>query len=454
MLATRSELHAQGPCGGKPCPVVRTTGARKIKSPGTPTVRPSKPGNIGRPVQPGSSPVCEDGELVVVCGMPGCEITLNGKDRSVTDALGGITFQVGGNQRYRVRVTKPGYETYDKPEEKLACADQREVKASLAAKPVALHIRTKPAECDIYLDGQKQPNRSDAQGLFSYVLAKPTALIEARRKGFLSATKTILLAPELATREILLELDPISAAVKVSANIENAGITVDNQNSPRPSSERIMLPPGSHTLTVAALGYAPFKLELSVAPDETVNKEVRLERLTVPALQQQALAAFNDRRYSDALKLCDFIFETDRVNAPAHLVTGQVYLELGDFGKAGAHFDQALAGGEAVTFRVRRHAGEKVDLNKAHDACEARLLLTKNDVQFQGVRITTENFKVTYDQIQVIGLQLKNNLASYMSLKVNVGGKRRDFNFYSYDKELTQAGKPYLQMIQSLLHTH
>jgi hypothetical protein len=454
--ACSSVVNAQGPCGGKPCPIVKTKESRKSGSAATSGPRPQRSGNTGprtpRPVSP--APVCEDAELVVVCGMPGCEITLNGKDRSITDELGGITFQVEGNQNYRVRVTKPGYESYDKPEEKLGCAGEREVKASLKAKPVELRIRTKPTECDIYLDGQKQPKGSDAQGMFSYVLTNPTMLVEARKKGFLSATKNIFLVPELSNREIVLELDPISATVKLSANIENARVTVDNQTSPKSMTERIMLPPGAHTLTVEALGYTPVKLELTVGPDETVSKDVRLERLSPQSLQQQAFTAFNDRRYADTLTLCEYIFETDQGNAGAHRLAGLVYLERGDFGNAGSHLAQALAGGEPVSLRVRRHAGEKFDLNKGHDTCEARLILGKNDLEFQGVRTATDNFKVTYDQIQVIGIQLKNNVASYLGTKVNVGGKRHDFNFYSYDKELSQAGKPYLEMIQRLLRSH
>lgn len=459
-----SVLNAQGPCGGKPCPIVKATGSRKSGSSRTPSTRPSRTpgtrpsrsGNTGprapQPVNP--APVCEDSELVVVCGMPGCEITLNGKDRSITDELGGFTFQVEGNQKYRVRVTKPGYDTYDKTEEKLGCADEREVKAPLKAKPVALRIRTKPAECDIYLDGQKQPKGSDTQGMFSCVLANPTLLIEARRKGFLSATKNIFLRPELANNEIVLELDPISATVRLSVNIENARVTVDNQTSLKPTAERLTLAPGPHTLTVEALGYTPVKLELTVNPDETINKEVRLERLSLQALQQQAVTAFKDRRHTDVLKLCEYVFETDRENPGAHSLAGQVYLERGDFGNAGSHLAQALAVSEPVSLRIRRHAGEKFELNKGHDTCEARLILGKNEVEFQGARIATDNFKVTYDQIQVIGIQLKSNVASYLGTKVNVGGKRRDFNFYSYDKEVSQAGKAYLEMIQRLLRPH
>lgn len=449
--ACSSILYAQGPCGGKPCPIVKTIGSRR--SGGTPSPRPPRTGNTGprtpRPVNP--APVCEDADLVVVCGMPGCEITINGKDRSVTDDLGGITFQVEGNLKYKVHVTKPGYESYDKTEEKLGCADQREVKASLTAKPVALRIRTQPPNCEIYLDGQKQSSGSDDQGLFPYVMTKPTVLVEARKKGYLSATKNINLVPELAGREIVVALDPISAKVRLSSNVESARVIVDDQRSAKPINERILLSPGNHSLIIDALGYTPVKLEFSVAPDESLKREVTLERLPLPSLQSQATSLFQSRAYDDVLKLCGYIFEIDRANATANQLAGLTYLERGDLGRAANYLEQALAGNQEVRLNIRRHPGEKFELNKGHDACAALIIIGKSGVEFQGLRNALENFKITYDQIQVIGVQLKSNVAPYLNTKVTVGGRKRDFNFYSYDKELSPAGKPYLELIQRLL---
>jgi hypothetical protein len=56
--------------------------------------------------------------------------------------------------------------------------------------------------------------------------------------------------------------------------------------------------------------------------------------------------------------------------------------------------------------------------------------------------------------VQIVGLQLKNRVALYLGTKVSVAGKRRDYNFYSFDRELSQSGKPYLEMIQRLLRSH
>lgn len=442
--------NAQGPCGGKPCPVVRATGSRRIPRPPRP---PRNPGP-GNPRPPSPTPVCEDSDLVVVCGMPGCEITLNGKDRSVTDELGGITFQVEGNQSYEVRVTKPGYQPFKPEKKKVGCDDQQEVKALLIAKPVALRIHTQPADCEIYLDGQKQASGSDNQGFFPYVMSKPTVLVEARKKGYLSATKSLVLVPELAGREIVVALDPISAKVKLSSNVESARVVVDGQGSAKPVSERILLSPGNHSLVIDALGYSPVKLEFSVAPDESLTREVTLERLPIPALLSQATSLFQNRAYDDVLKLCGYVFEVDRANAVANQLAGLTYLERGDLGRAAGHLDQALAGGHDVRLNIRRHAGEKFELNKGHDACAAVLIIGKTGVEFQGLRNAADNFKITYDQLQVLGVQLKSNVAPYLNTKVTVGGRRRDFNFYSYDKELSPSGKPYLELIQRLLKPH
>lgn len=452
--------NAQLSCGDRPCPKV-------VIAPGKPAPprrkRPPRPprGNQGRPPQPESQPepetesepACEDSSLIVVCGMPGCEITLNGKDKHVTNELGGFSFQVPGNQKYIVRITKTGYDPYEIKKD-LGCHDYGEVPARLTGKPVVVRIRTVPAECDIYLDGQKQSIGSEAQGLFSFLLTKPNVLVEARKQKYLSKTRSVVLAPELANGEVVLQLEPLPSKLALTSNVGDAQVRLDNQTDSKPIAGRLLLAPGPHTLLVQALGYAPVKLELTVGPDDSINKEVKLERLPLASLQEQAAAAFNDRRYNDTLKLCQYIFETDPASPSGHRLAGQVYLERSDFGNAGSHLSRAIAGGEAVTLRVRRHAGEKFDLIKGHDMCESRLFLSKSDVEFQGLRVATDNFKVTYDQMQVIGIQLKNSRASYLGTKVNLAGKRHDFNFYSYDYELSQTGKPYLEMIQALLLPH
>lgn len=457
------DVYGQGPCGGKPCPVIDVRGSRP---PRTRPIARSAPPRVGSPASVEKPPeVCEDADLVVVCGMPDCEITLEGKEsarakfrqlsKSKTDGLGGFTFQVPGNQWYRVNVAKSGYEPFAPETRRVECDDQQELKAVLVAKPVMLRIRTQPAESDIYLEHEQQPiGKSDAAGLFSYLLSKPTLLIEARKKGYLSDTKTVLLAPELASREIVLSLEPISASLLLMANVRNARVSIDNQKSAKSIEEKILLPPGQHRISVEALGYSTATFEVTVAPEEVVSKQITLERMSVATLRSQAVTLFSSRAYDDVLKLAQFILEGEPANGGAHLLIGLVQIERANFAAAEPNLDQALTGGEKVTLRVRRHAGEKFDLAKGHDICDASLILGKTEVEFKSDRNPAENFKVTYDQLQLGGIQLKNRTALYLATKVNVAGKHRDYNFYSFDRELSQSGKPYLEMIQRLLRSH
>jgi len=459
-----SNVYGQGPCGGKPCPVIEVRGPRPGPRP-NPHPRPTPP-RVGSPA-PVEKPaeVCEDADLVVVCGMPDCEITLEGREsarakfrqlsKSKTDGLGGFTFQVPGNQWYRVNVAKTGYEAFPSETRRVDCDDQQELKAALIAKPVMLRIRTQPPESDIYLEREQQPiGKSDATGLFSYLLTKPTLLIEARKKGYLSDTKTVLLAPELASREIVLSLEPISASLLLTANVRSARVTIDSQKTAKSIEEKISLPPGQHNIAVEALGYTPETFQLTVAPEEVVSRQIALQRMPVAALRSQAATLFSSRAYDDVLKLAQFMLEAEPTNGGAHLLIGLVQIERANFAAAEPHLDQALTGGEIVTLRVRRHAGEKFDLAKGHDLCDASLMLGKTEVEFKSDRNPAENFKVTYDQLQIAGIQLKNRIALYLGTKVNVAGKRRDYNFYSFDRELSQSGKPYLEMIQHLLRSH
>lgn len=452
--------EAQGPCGGKPCPLVKVPGVRRTPVSHPTPPRHGAPAPIEKPIE-----VCEDGDLVVVCGMRGCEITLEGGNsprskfrqlgKSITDDLGGINFQVPGNQWYRVSVAKPGYEPFTPETWKVECDDQKEMKAALKARPVTLRLRTRPAECDIYLERQQQPTgKSDANGLYSYLLTKPTLLIEARKKGYLSDTKTVMLAPELASQEIVLSLEPISATLLLTSNVPNARVTIDNQKTSRSIQEKIPLEPGRHSISVEALGYTPTSFEITVKPEEAVSKQITLERMPIASLRSQATTLFASRAYDDVLKLAQFILDADAANSGAHLLIGLVNLERANFAGAEPHLDQAITGGEIVTLKVRRHAGEKFELTKGHNVCDGRLILSRTELEFKSDRDPAENFKVPSDQVQIVGIQLKTRVALYLATKVNVAGKRRDYNFYSFDQELSQSGKPYLEMIQRLLRSH
>jgi hypothetical protein len=337
----------------------------------------------------------------------------------------------------------------------LKCDETEPSEVRLKPRLTRLQFRTNVPDCEIFInDPPTHQGRSDEKGLFSYIATPPALFIEARKPGYISATLQVAVTPDVAQKEIPLRLKPIPSLITLSANVETAHVRLDNQETRLAITEPLSVSPGRHSLTVDALGYDPSTFEVSPGPGETVRKSITLTRLPVEALASQAQTYFDKQAYENVLTLCQYIFEVEAKHPAANRLTGMAYLARQNYDRAGIYLSQALAGNETVQLPVRRHPREEFDPNKNHDICNAELILGKNEVEFRGLRAPADNFKVAYGQMQVIGIQLKKG-AVYLGTKVmRAPGKKQDFNFYSSDKELSQAGKPYLEMLQSLLQAH
>jgi hypothetical protein len=429
-------------CGPRPTRTPRPTRA--------PTRTPTGP-------RPAPTPPCyEPGEVLVRCGLPGCSVSVDGKVRGLTDG-GGELLVEGLPQGARiVAISKQGYEG-DSRVLTLACGASATANLSLKIRPVRLRVRTNPPEAEVFVgDPPATVGRSNAQGLFEYVANTPRLLVTARKPGHLDDNRRVNVNPEVAQQqEVVLTLKAIPAQLSIAANAPRARARVDG-GDPRPlTAEPIALAPGPHRVEVDALGYAPVPLELTAAPGETTKRSVTLERLPVAELNARAEAAFRASAYEDVLTLCGYAYEAEPAAPIAHRLEGMVRLARQDYAGAGQHLAAALAGGETVELHVRRHPGENFDPLKGHDACEGFLYLGKGEVEYRGRQFEGENFKVPYAQMQVVGLQLRKNVSAYLGTKVSdAHGKKRDYNFYSFDRELTAAGRPYLEMILRLLRPH
>ncbi len=397
---------------------------------------------------------CNAGELIVRCGMPGCDISLDNSPRGTTDNTGDLRIPAASG-KHAIVASKPYYESV-RAEVMLACGAAETIEVRPKAKTVALRIRTSLPQCDIYVNNSPTPlGRSDAQGIFNYQVIPALLLVEARKKGYLSELQRINIASEGGSREITLVLAPIKASLIISTNVAGARASVDGGGALQPLTERLSLTPERHQITVDALGYAPATFELNPAPDDKVTKAVTLERLPTDELIRQAEKLYSQHAYADVRTLCKYIFESDNNNSAAHRLTGLTYLAEQDYANAAPHLEQALAANETIRLQVRRHPRESFDLHKGHDICDALLTLNKTEVEFQGLRDASENYKVPYSQIEVVGVQLKKDTALYLGTKVTVArGKRKEYNFYSFDKELSQSGKVYLELLQRLLRAH
>ncbi len=434
----------QKDCGRPDCP--RTP---------PPTPRPTpRPNWTPRPTL-APLPCEEPAQLLVNCELPGCTVTVDGKLRGLTNESGELLVEGLPRGALTVAISKQGYEG-NSQRLTLACGARETANLELKIRPVRLRVRTNPPETEVFIgDPPAAVGRSNAQGLFEYVANTPRLFITARKAGYLDDNRRVNINPDAAQPEVVLNLKAIPAQLSLAVNVTAARARVDG-GDPRPlTAEPLALAPGARRVEVDALGYAPAALELTVAPGETLKRSVALERLPVAELTARAEAAFRASAYEDVLRLCGYVYEAEPAAPAAHRLEGMVHLARQDYVRAEQHLAAALAGGETVELHVRRHARESFDPLKGHDACEGFLYLRKGEVEYRGRQVTGENFKVPYAQVQVVGVQLKKSVSAYLGTKVSdARGKKQDYNFYSFDRELTAAWRPYLEMIQRLLHPH
>jgi len=399
-----------------------------------------------------TKPSCLEGKIIVRTDPPECEVSLNDQKQGVTDDNGQLAIPIASG-RYNITVSKPGYDSSTKPVN-LGCGKTETVIFKLNLSTITLSIRTNPPDCEILVN-QGSKGRSDSQGLFKYPTLPGSILIEARKEGYLSKMKPIEATIENAGQEVTFTLEPIPASLKVTANVASARVRIGNQAETRALNESTLLPPGRYQITAEALGYEPASFEITLGPGEIAKREVSLQRLSPEELAKQAEKMYDNRAYANVFTLCNYIFEAEPGYGAAHRLAGLAYLAEQNYAKAAAHLVQALSSNETISLPVRRHAGENFDINRGHTDCSSILIMNKKEVEFRGLQAPNDNFKVTYDQIQMLGIQLKKNTAVYLSVKVtDKRGKGREFNFYSFDKELSQSGRAYLELLQHLLQSH
>lgn len=392
---------------------------------------------------------CSETALLVSCALPECNVLVDGKSQGITDLKGEIQISVARGRR-NIVVSKNGYETAQATAN-VACGALETVKVALKSKPFDIKVKTTPSDCDIFIN-DRLVGKSDANGFYNIPAKSGTVYVQARKEGYLSDSLSV--SPAAAQKEILLKLKPLPALVTLNAKAKNAFAQLDGDEKKYDLTEVVSVEPGRRKLTVTALGYAPLVVELDLKPAQKVEKTIVLDALPVDRLLALAESYLKNKSPAEALELCRAALEAEPENASAKRLTGTIYLEKQDYAKAEPFLLEAMKAGETIELKIRRHTGEKFELTGGHDACAGFLILSKNAAEYRGSTGSPENFKAAYSQIQTAGIQLKKNAALYLSLKVaDAKGGKKDYNFYFYakDKELTQEGKPYLEMIQRLI---
>lgn len=391
---------------------------------------------------------CTENELLIRCDSPECNVSIDGKPQGITDINGELRVPTIPGKR-NIVVSKNGYETAPSSV-KISCGEPASVSVKLKPKPFEINLKTNLPNSEIFInDPPVLIGKSDENGFFKYRVETGTVYVQARKAGYLTDGKSV--SPTAAQKEISLVLKPLPARITLTANVAGAFAQAVGEEKKYDLSEQFSLEPGRRKLIVTVLGYAPTTLELDLQPNQKIEKTLNLERLPIAELLNQAEQFLGKNSPAETLKLCQYVFETEPNNAVANRLVGAVYLNKQDYAKAEPYLSKALEGGETIALNIRRHYNEKFELSSGHDSCQGMLLLSNSSIEYRGLT-AAENFKAPYNQIQIVGLQLKKNAALFLGLKItDAKGNKKEYNLFSPHNELSQDGKPFLEMIQRLV---
>jgi hypothetical protein len=157
-----------------------------------------------------------------------------------------------------------------RPEIKVAAErHEREIQALVAR----LTIKTAPEDASVNLDGR---DLGAGPALGPLVLAPGDHKLEAMRAGHRSLQRSVRLVSGESRTEVM-HLTPEPGSVVLRADVSGATVLVDGEEAGKtPLASAISLPPGSHVITVRAVGRQQAERTIEIRPDETQVLDITL----------------------------------------------------------------------------------------------------------------------------------------------------------------------------------
>lgn len=440
-------------------PIKKPPAATPVKKPSPdikkpPQSRPRKDNSPPKPSSPNQNEnstqanACVESELLIRCFLPECSVLVDGKSQGISDINGELRLAVNKGKR-NIEVSKNGYETR-KDSVSVSCGELKQFDARLTPKPFDIKIKTNLPESDIFVNDQFI-GKSDKNGHYTIPAKSGTVLVQAKKTDYIADSLSV--SPATAQKEIKLNLKPIPPRIVLNTNVSDAYLQFEGSDNRYGITDLPALEIGRQKLIIAAVGYAPQTIELDLKPNQKIEKTVALKLLPVSELLGKAEQSYKNKLAEETIKLSRYALGVEPENSTANRLLGYVYLDRQNYAEAEPYLRKALDGNETIDLKIRRHFNEKFEVSGGHGAaCEGLLILSKNEIEYRGATSAAENFKLPRNQIQILGLQIRKNVALSLLLKVtDARGGKKDYHFFSRDKELSQEGKPFLEMIQRLL---
>lgn len=250
-------------------------------------------------------PAADKGSLLLLAGVDGAEVTLNGRRHWQLTRNGQVRVGSLGPGAYQVRVSREGYEPAGPQRVEVKAGE--ETRLELPLKPVArvatLQIAG-PAGAQVFVDGS-EVGTIDAGGSFSTPVSPGSHTIELRRGSARSrpVTRNFTAGETWRPPASQLALAQPDGTVRFDINPASATLLLRRQGEPesqgRPvKGPTLTLAEGSYILVAAAPGYTASQVVFAVQPGTTVNVPLRLSAAAVevakPKVSTFGMADFDE----------------------------------------------------------------------------------------------------------------------------------------------------------------
>jgi hypothetical protein len=242
-------------------------------------------------------PAADKGSLLLLAGVDGAEVTLNGRRHWQLTRNGQVRVGSLGPGPYQVRVTREGYEPAGPQRVEVLAGE--ETRIELPMKPVArvatLQIAG-PAGAQVFVDGS-EVGVIDAGGSFSTPVSPGSHTIELRRGSARSrpVTRNFTAGETWRPPAAELALAQPDGTVRFDINPASATLLLRRQGEPesqgRPvKGPTLTLAEGSYILVASAPGHTSSQVVFAVQPGSTVNVPLRLSAAAVEVAKPKATA--------------------------------------------------------------------------------------------------------------------------------------------------------------------
>lgn len=258
--------------------------------------------------------------------------------------------------------------------------------------------------------------------------------------GHNPATQTITLKAG-SNESVQMPLEALKGSLNITTDVEGATIVIEGFNPFQDKVVSLPINAGDYQITVSKKGYKRSSQSENIAPGQTKNIRIRLEKITVQELLAEAQQSYSSRNHQNVITLCEQALELEPNNARAHFFIGLSLYVLKDYKRSIDHLVPAISSGGVLRLpfghRRRQLFHEWLEFGEL-ELTQTTLAFKAKDNKTAETSVTKPlDIKVDYSKITKLRTENKGYKESWrLSIDVLLPKKKgkedeNNFEFYS-----------------------